>query len=196
MDRLNALPPKSWKTIRIERAGNKKATIKVLDERVFLKGYGKEIRQISITGHGKIKPATIIANDFDITTDQVIRKYARRWIVEKSISEQIEFFHLNSVSSSMVIKVDFDLTMSIVTHNLFRLFAYDTDRYKHKADQSIYEQFLDNAGDIEIDGNKISVELKKKRTLPLILERMNNLKELKYEWLNNSKLNFTGASNS
>ncbi len=196
VDRLNALPQKNWKTIRIERAGNKKATIKILDENVFLKGYDKEIRQISITGHGKIKPATIITNDFDLNTEQVVRKYARRWIVEKSISEQIEFFHLNSVSSSMVIKVDFDLTMSIVTHNLFRLFAYDTDRYKHKADQSIYEQFLDNAGDITIDENKISIELKKKRALPLILEKMNNFKDLKYGWLNNFELNFTGASNS
>ncbi|MDF1549106.1 MAG: transposase [Bacteroidales bacterium] len=196
VDRLNALPQKNWKTIRIQRAGNKKATIKVLDENISLKGYDKQIRQISITGHGKIKPATIISNDFDLTTEQVIRKYARRWIVEKSISEQIEFFHLNSVSSSMVIKVDFDLTMSIVTHNLFRLFASDTDRYQHKADQAVYEQFLDDAGDIIIDENIIRIELKKKRTLPLILEKMNNFKELKYEWLNNFELNFTGASYS
>lgn len=196
IDRLNALPQKNWRTIRIERAGNKKATIKVLDENVFLKGYDKQIRQISITGHGKIKPATIIANDFDLSTELIVRKYARRWIVEKTISEQIEFFHLNSVSSSMVIKVDFDLTMSIVTHNLFRLFASDTDRYQHKADQAIYEQFLDNAGDITIDEDKISIELKKKRTLPLILEKMDNFKKLKYEWLNNFELNFTGASNS
>jgi len=196
VDRLHTLPQKSWKTIRIDRAGNKKATIKVIDEIVFLKGYDKDIRQISITGHGKIKPATIIANDFDLTTQQVIRKYARRWIVEKSISEQIEFFHLNSVSSSMVIKVDFDLTMSIVAHNLFRIFASDTDRYKHKADQAIYEQFLDNTGDVIIDKNKILINLKKKRTLPLILEKMNNFKELKYDWLNNLEIIFTGATNS
>lgn len=196
VDRLNSLPQKEWKTIHVERAGNKKATIKVLDENVILKGYNKEIRQISITGHGKIKPATIITNDFDLTIEQVVRKYARRWIIEKSISEQIEFFHLNSVSSSMVIKVDFDLTMSIVTHNLFRIFASDLDRYKHIADQSVYEQFLDNAGDIKIEENKICVELKKKRTLPLILEKTNNFGQQKYDWLNNMEVIFTGATNS
>ena len=37
------------------------------DEQVFLKGYDKQIRQIIITGHGKIKPAMIITNDFDLT---------------------------------------------------------------------------------------------------------------------------------
>jgi hypothetical protein len=196
VDRLNSLPQKEWKTIHVERAGNKKATLKVLDEMVLLKGYNKKIRQLSITGHGKIKPATIITNDFELTKEQVIRKYARRWIVEKTISEQIEFFHLNSVSSSMVIKVDFDLTMSIVTHNLFRIFASDTQRYQSKADQAIYEQFLDNTGDVQIDGNKINIELKKKRTLPLILEKTKIFAEQKYEWLNNFKINFIGATNS
>jgi hypothetical protein len=194
VDRLNSLPQKEWKTIHVERAGNKKATIKVLDENVILKGYDKEIRQISITGHGKIKPATIITNDFDLTKEQVVRKYARRWIVEKSFSEQIEFFHLNSVSSSMVIKVDFDLTMSILTHNLFRIFASDTDRYQHKADQAIYEQFLDNTGEIKIENSTINVELKKKRMLPLILEKTKPFSEQKYEWLNNLKINFCGAT--
>ena len=70
------------------------------------------IKQISIKGHGKIKSAIIITNDFDIKIEDIVRKYARRWIVEKENSEQIAFFHLNNVSSSMVIKVDFDLTMT------------------------------------------------------------------------------------
>jgi len=43
-------------------------------------------------GMEKIKPALIITNDFDISLEKVVRKYCRRWIVEKSISEQIEFF--------------------------------------------------------------------------------------------------------
>lgn len=196
VNRLNALPKKEWKTLHVERAGNKKATIKVFNETIFLKGYNKEIRQLSITGHGKIKPATIITNDFDLTVQQIVRKYARRWIVEKSISEQIDFFHLNSVSSSMVIKVDFDLTMSIVTHNLFRLFAMDTERYQNNADQTIYEKFLDNTGEIKIEKNKISVQLKKKRTLPLVLEKTNSFAGQKYEWLNNLEISFTGTTNS
>jgi hypothetical protein len=191
LERLNSLPAKKWKSYRIERAGNKKATIKVYDETLFLKTYNKEIRQISIKGHGKIKPATIILNDFDIKSADVVRKYARRWIVEKEISEQIEFFHLNNVSSSMVIKVDFDLTMSILTHNIFRLFANNTGRYKHISDNSIYEKFLKNSAEIVIDTN-IEIKFKKKRNLPLLLENNKNLEEQKYFWLNDKKIIFSG----
>ena len=196
IENLESVPKNQWKKVRVERAGNKKVALKVLDQTIFLKGYDKNIRQISITGHGRIKPATILVNDFELPVEKVVRKYARRWIVEKSICEQIDFFHLNSVSSSMVIKVDFDLTMSILTHNLFRLFALDTQRYKHLTDKKIYEKFLDNAADIHIDENQIQVNMKKKRNLPVILEDLSDMTNHKYQWLNNCKLIISGATNS
>lgn len=196
VDRVERMPAKLKKNIRVEMAGNKKRSLTVFDEEIYLKGYGDTIRQISITGHGKIKPAIIITNDFDLKVELLVRKYTKRWIVEKAISEQIEFFHLNMVSSSMVIKVDFDLTMSILTHNLFRLLALDLQRYSHLSDQSLFDKFLLNAADIEIENEKIKICLKKKRDLPIILEAMQNYKSNKYEWLNNLKMEFYGASYS
>lgn len=196
VSRLNTLAASQWKTIRIEASGNKKRTLKVLDEKASLPGYEGNIRQVSITGNGKIKPAIIISNDMDLPVDQIVRKYARRWLVEKAISEQIEFFHLNKVSSSMVIKVDFDLTMSVVTHNLYRLFARDMDRYAHRSDQRIYQEFIKNAADIKIHGETIVIQLKKKRCLPLVMEKLEQFKELKYPWLANKKIRFEGASYS
>lgn len=194
--RLNDLPAKQWKTIRVEASGNKKRTLKVWEEEVALAGYEGKIRQVSITGHGRIKPAIIITNDFDLKTEQVVRKYARRWLVEKGISEQIEFFHLNRVSSSMVIKVDFDLVMSILTHNLYRLFAANLDRYSSQNDQTIYQKFIQNGADIKIQEDQIIVQLKKKRNLPLVIENMNRFKQLKYPWLGGKNLRFEGAAYS
>ena len=125
--------------------------LRVYDEMVFLKGYDKDIRQVTITGGGKIKPAVIITNDTQLTVEEIIRKYARRWLVEKTISEQIDFFHLNLVSSSMVVKVDFDLTMSILSFNLYRLFARELGRYANNTAQTLYDKFVLNGADIEIE---------------------------------------------
>ena len=193
----------TYKTIRVEASGLKKRTLKVRDEIINLRRYcdsktgkQKQIRQITITGHGKIKPALIITNDFDIKVEKIVRKYCQRWIVEKGISEQIEFFHLNRVSSSMVIKVDFDLTMTILAHNIYRLFALDMERYSEFSDERIYEKFIANSGDIKIDDQEITIELKKKRDLPQIIEMMNKFKDEKYPWLNNMKRNFYPSSTS
>jgi hypothetical protein len=191
----------AYRSIRVEASGLKKRTLKVRDEHITLRGYNdvktgdpRKIRQITITGHGKIKPALVITNDFDISTDKVVRKYCRRWLVEKGISEQIEFFHLNRVSSSMVIKVDFDLTMTILAHNLYRLFALDLERYSEFSDERIYEKFIVNNGNIEITENQIKVELKKKRDLPQIIEMMKNYSDVNYQWLENRKIVFYPSS--
>jgi transposase len=197
VDKLNQIPAKSQKQIRVMCANGKGRILKVLEEKIQLEGYAGDLRQVAILrGHGKIKPALVITNDFEISVEDLIRKYSRRWLVEKGISEQIEFFHLNRVSSSMVIKVDFDLTMSILAHNLYRLFAQDLEGYAHCADMAIYEKFLNNSGAIKMTPDSIHVALKKKRNLPLLLTSMQKFQNMEIHSLGNRKIFFSGLSSS
>lgn len=196
IDELNQLPANLWKKVRVQASGNKNRELTVADQIILLKGYNKKIRQIAVTGHGKIKPALIITNDFELGVEQVLRKYAKRWLVEKSISEQTHFFHLNKISSSMVIKVDFDLTMSILAYNLYRVLANDLTGYEHNTPQTLYEKFINNNGNIEIkDGNAV-VFMKKKRNLPELLSAMKRLEKIKIPWLGGRALTITAASNT
>jgi hypothetical protein len=193
----------AWKTIRVEQSGLKKRTLKVCEQHITLPGYTDEktgqakiIRQIVITGHGKTKPAVMLTNDFDLTIEAIVRKYCRRWLVEKGIAQQIGFFHLNRVSSSMVIKVDFDLVMSILAHNLYRLLAMSLDRYHHFSDERIYEKFVQNSGEIHIGETQIRIDLKKKRELPLLLDFFKQTQTIKYPWLNNKNVRFHATATS
>ena len=169
---LNALDPGQWKTLKVPTSHSKTRTLKVYEQVLTPKGYGKPLRQLALSGHGKEKPALIISNDFDLKTEEIVRKYAQRWLVEKDICEQIEFFHLNKLSSSMVIKVDFDLTMTLFTHNLLRLLAKDLVGYTQTSAGSLYNHFLQNSGQVEISPFVIKVVMKKKRTLPILLAAM------------------------
>jgi hypothetical protein len=114
--------------------------------------------------------------------------------VEKGISEQIEFFHFNNLSSSMVIKVDFDFTMTILAHNIYRLFAQELEGFSHCTAQTLFEKFTLNAGEIEIDNDSVKVKLKKKRHLPMLLSEMAKFKDVSYQWLDNKKLIITNSS--
>lgn len=194
VDRLGTIPDSEKKNIRVPASDGKKRLLSVVDEVVFLKDYGDDIRQVSIFGHGKIKPALIITNDFDLPVEAVVRKYARRWIVEKTISEQIEFFHLNKVSSSLVIKVDFDLTMTILAHNLYRVFAQELDGYSHCTADTLYRKFMCNGGDIQITENTVIIDMKKKRLLPAILTAMDRFQNTQVRWMRNKSIVFRGAS--
>ena len=90
----------------------------------------------------------------------------------------------------MVIKVDFDLTMSILAHNLYQSFAMSLERYQNMSDECIYTKFVVNNGDISIEEAAICIDLKKKRELPLLLEFLKKSNDLKRPWLDNKTVVF------
>jgi len=100
-----------------------------------------------------------LTNDFKLKAEELIRRYSRRWLVENEISEQIHFFHLNRNSSGIVVKVDFDLTMTILAHNLYRLLASELPGYSHNRAQSLYDTLIDNYGEVEVGSYVITVKM-------------------------------------
>ena len=194
VEKIDKIPQSNWQKFEIERANGRSRTVKAFEETSKVKDYDGLLRQIYITDNGKIKPAIIITNDFLMPLKDLIRKYSKRWLVEKGISEQIHFFHLNHNSSGIVIKVDFDFTMTILAHNVYRLFAKDLEGYSHCEDQRIFEKFILNAGEIEIYDNSIEIKLKKKRNLPLLMEKMNAFEDKRIPWLCNKELKFLASS--
>ena len=160
----------NWKMVKIKRENGKHRNVKVYEETTQLKDYDGNVRQIFLTGNGKIKPAIIVTNDFDLSAAAIVQKYSRRWLVEKEISEHVEFFHFNRNSSGMVIKVDFDFTMTILAHNLYRVLAMHLPGFEHCSAERIYSKFVRNSGDVEIHADKITANLKKKRNLPFMLD--------------------------
>jgi transposase len=196
VEKIESIVKDKWEKHKIKTSNNKSRTITASEEILFVRGYGDKLRHIYLTDNGKKKPSILITNDFISSLNQIVKKYGRRWLIEKEISEQIEFFHFNRVSSSMVIKVDFDLTMSILAHNLYRVLAMDLEGYSHCMDQTIYEKFLTNSGKISIDEEYVNITLKKKRNLPLLLEILEENNNCKVPWFDNRTLRFLPATST
>lgn len=194
-EKVGQIPDSKWKTVKIEKANHKSRTVVYCESTTTNKRYGDQpLRQIFIKGTS-IKPATILTNDFVLKAVEVIRRYSRRWLVETEISEQIHFFHLNRNCSGIVVKVDFDLTMTILAHNLYRLLATGLPGYSHNRAQSLFDTFIDNYGEIEVARNEIVIKMNRKRSLPLLRESIPLLDDT-YSWLGNKKLVFTANTHS
>lgn len=164
------IPEAQWQKIKVERSKGKFQEVRVHDGVCGLRNYEGLARQVILTGHGRIKPAFLLTNDFDLNVSQIVRKYARRWLVEQDISEQIIFFNLNHPSSSIVVKVDFDLTISLLAHNLYRVLSSKLPGFENCTVSTIYRKFLNNGAKVNIKGNNVSVHLKKKTHLPILFE--------------------------
>jgi len=182
---IEEISEEEWQKISIERSKGKYQKIRVHDGKCELRHYEGKVRQIILTDHGRQKPTFLITNDFDIDVRDVVKKYARRWLVEQEIAEQIVFFNLNNPSSSIVVKVDFDLTLSLLAHNLYRILANNLLGFEHCTVATINRKFLETGARIKINGNQIIVHLKKKTHLPILFE---------VPWIRqNNQLSWTGT---
>jgi hypothetical protein len=196
VEQIEALPADRWQRVELPDSSRKHRKVNVSESTVVLTKGGPPFRQLVVTGHGRKRPAFILTNVWDWKPARIVRQYAKRWLVEKGISEQIHFFHLNQVSSSIVVKVDFDLTMTAAAHNLYRAMALLIEGYEWETAKSLNTKFLANGGSFKIEADRVVVSMKKKRHLPLILQMLKQLGPKKIPWLGKRRLEFEAWSAS
>ena len=170
IDKVAKIPESEWQKVSVERAHGSSQLLRVHDGMCKLSDYQGDVRQVILTEHGRQKPTFLITNDLDLDVRQIVRKYARRWLVEQEINEQIVFFSLNHPSSSIVVKVDFDLCISLLAHNLYRHMSRMLTGFESCTVPTIHRKFLENGATVQVQGNEVTVHLKKKMHLPILFE--------------------------
>jgi hypothetical protein len=170
IDNVRRIPENRWQTIALDKPKRQHNTLKVSDELIHLTDYEGQVRQIIITEHGHRNPTFLVTNDFEAPMKTLVLKYARRWLVENEIVEQILFFHLNQTSSAIVIKVDFDLTLSLLAHNLYKTLSDQLPGFEGCTVPTISRKFILNGARITIKNRTMTVHLKKKIHLPILFE--------------------------
>ena len=191
---VEGIASENWQRIKLGKNYRRKhRNLLIYESNITLRDYEGELRQIIIKNTYRQEPAFIITNDFDITLKNVVIKYAKRWLVEQEIAEQIAFYHLNRLDSSIVVKVDFDLTMSILADTVYKLFSQEIPGYQNCKSEKIYRNFIKNYAFFDIqsgEDKKIEITLNKKVNLPLLYETDWFDKENEITWLENYKLVF------
>ena len=196
VERARALDAASGKQVRVPLQQGTRL-VEAHDARVTLRGYDGELRQITVLRDRSRRPALLLTNDFDSSLSHILRRYARRWLVEQSISEQLAFFHLNRLSSSMVIKADFDLAMTVTAYNLYRLLALDLPPgHRHLTARTLFEKMLCTGAAVSLDKDTCTVALQKQRNLPALQEALHAQEPVRIPWLGDRRIVFQGATRS
>lgn len=165
--------------------------LKAHDSLIDLRNYNGPLRQIVIKDHGRERPSIIITNIMDAKLPQLLRRYGHRWLIEKSFSEQIDFFHLNRLSSSIVVKVDFDLAMTLLAHTCYLLLGQKIEGFEKSTAKQVYRKFISNLGRVRLDSKNIEVILNKKAHLPVLHNAGLIGNHGKVPWLNNCNLSIS-----
>ena len=79
--------------------------VQYIDERVSLRAVRPELRQLAVLGLGRDEPTLFLTNDFEAKPAVLVDRYAHRMLIENSIAENVDFFHLDALSSAIALQV-------------------------------------------------------------------------------------------
>jgi hypothetical protein len=163
-------PASAWRRITLRSLTRTFRTPKVLDERIELKGYKEELRQVTVIDLGHEEPTILLTNNFDIKCPALVTRYAQRMLIENGISEAIQFFHIDALSSMVGLKVDFDLQITLMASSLYRLMAERIGReYERAQAKKIFRNLLDVSATVMVQEQQVIVKLDKRAHNPYLV---------------------------
>lgn len=163
-------PASAWTKVTIPHEKRKFQHPLVLESRIHLRGYPtrKSLRQVIMRGNGHEKPSFLITNDFRAAVEVIISGYARRWNIENCIAEAVKFFHLNSLSSPILVKVHFDVVLTMIADTLYYLLAQRLRGFEECDAPRIFRHFIRGKGQITFTGDEVVVRFPKRAHNPLL----------------------------
>lgn len=157
-----------WKRIEIPHAKRKYKNPQVHDSIITLRHYEGDIRQIVVRGNGRENPSFMITNDFNMPTELVVGNYARRWRVENGIAEAVKFFHLNALSSPILVKVHFDVAMTMIADTLYSMLAKRLRGFEDCDAPRLYRHFVRGKGTVSIKNQTVTVSYPRRAHNPIL----------------------------
>lgn len=163
---LYALPRSAWRTVELDVPTRQYRTPRVFERPAPLAG--RAFRQLFITDLGHEEPTILLTNQ-KASHKTLLTRYARRMLIENSLSDAVRFFHMDALSSAVGLKVDFDMALLVIASGLYRLVARRMRGYADAQARQIFRDLLDLPAEIEITDREVRVGFHRRAHLPIVL---------------------------
>ncbi len=166
LDNVNRIGP--WQRIHIPHVKRKFPNPLVHESIIEISNYQGQLRQVIVRGNGREKPAFLISNDFESPVELIVGNYSRRWRVENVIAEAVKFFNLNTLSSPILIKVHFDIVMTMIADTLYSMLSKKLRGFEECDAPKVYRDFVRGKGKITLKGEQLTVTYPKRAHNPIL----------------------------
>jgi len=188
------IPEDDWIKVDLKKEKRKYNKFKMFENIITLPRTNLQVRQIIFKDHGREEPTFLITNNFNIDKEKLALHYANRWLIENKFSELVDFFNLNALSCPFMIRIYFDVVLTVIADTLYRLLAKNLKRFEDCTPKTIFSDFINCGCKGEVSGDEIIVKMKKKATTPIF--KSNEIFQRSYPvpWFGNKKLRYEWTS--
>jgi transposase len=183
------LPRSAWRTVELDVPTRMYRTPRYYEQTVTLAG--RQFRQMFIQDLGHEEPTILLTNQRQASPKALITRYAQRMLIENALSDAVRFFHMNSLSSAVGLKVDFDMTLLVVASGLYRILAERMRGYRDAQARQIFRDIVAMPATITVTEKEVEVSFHRRSHLPIILASGMTEKPVAVPWWNEHKLRLT-----
>jgi hypothetical protein len=155
LKRLHEQPASAWTAAVIDIPKRRQKRIRYLEEMVSPDGYDGTMREIAVTGFGREQPTLFLTNGVDVSPRDIVMRYSRRNGVEDGLGTNVNFFHMDSVSSEVRLNVDLDVTLTVIANGCYRWLASRLKGFEKAKPKQLSRKFVETSGVIEVLPNRI-----------------------------------------
>lgn len=189
MQEIERTPSSAWRRIELKSVARKYNHPRILDRRTTLAGYDGPVRQVIITDLGHEEPTILVTNQLTRTAARLVERYAQRMIIENSIADGIDFFHMDALSSAVAMKVNCDLQLTLMASSLYRLLAIRIGRgYERAESRHLFQDFVNATAQVTLTESDIVVRYQKRAHNPLLVAAGYDTTETRISWLGRKRL--------
>ncbi len=179
----------AWRRIQLQGVSRIYRQPRILDRKITLKDYQGPIRELVINDLGHEEPIFLLTNQLTASASKLIKRYAQRMIIENSIEDSIDFFHMDALSSAVAMKVNLDVQLTLMASSLYRLFAQKiANGYQQAKSRHIFRDFIDATATIQITTSQIIVKYQKRAHNPLLIAAGFDQVDVPIPWLQEKRL--------
>jgi len=183
------LPRSAWTVIELDVPTRKYRFPRVYEQTVPIEG--RNFRQFFVQDLGHDEPTILLTNQHRVSVKQLITRYAQRMLIENALSDAVRFFHMDALSSTVGLKVDFDMALLVIASGLYRLLAKRMRGYSDAQARQIFRDLIDMPADIRITDAEVQVSFHRRAHLPIILASGLMGKPISVPWWNGLPLRLT-----
>lgn len=189
--RLRARPASDWTKAVIDIPKRRHKQICYLEEPVSLRDYDGAVRQIAVTGLGREQPTLFLTNNFEVSARDVVMNYARRNGIEDGLGTNVNFFHLDCLSSEVRLNVDLDVTLTVIANGCYRWLAGRLKGFERAKPKQLYRKFVETGGQLAVLPNRtLQITFDRRCHNPILREAALDANAPRIPWLNNYRLRF------
>ena len=182
-------PDREWSRTALVDVGRAHCNPRIIVRKLRIGEDPPDLRQIAIKDPGHPKLTLLLAKQLVEPAASFVDRYARGMLIEDAIAGAIEFFHMDTPSAAVPMRIDLDIQLTLMASGFYRVLATRLGKgFENARAQTLFRDFVRVGARIRVTEKEVIVGFGRRAHSPSLLAADFARKSAPIHWLRDRSL--------